>query len=453
MKASAGNVLMIVQNLPVPFDRRVWLEAQTLRDYGCDVSVICPKSARYHKSFERINDINIYRYKMPVDAHGVLSYFFEFTYAWLMTALLSLFIWFRHGFDVIQACNPPDTYFLLGAFYKLFGKKYVFDHHDLSPEMFTAKYNGSHPRLWRMLLWLEKMTMKTADVVMATNDSYKDVAVQRGGKQARDVFVLRTGPDMQRLRVMPKDKNLLYGKKHMVCYLGEMCPQDGVDYLLRAVEHIYYNRKNRDVQFVVMGGGPAMPEFQKMSQALGLQENVHFTGRVSDETLCRYLSSADVCVAPDPNTEWSNHSTMNKVLEYMAFGKPIVSFDLLETRVSAQHAATYIKSNDTTAFGDAVLDLLAHPYKRECMGRYGYNRIRSQLSWAHTHKALLLAYQNVLPGLMSPEETEHTLTDYILTRIQGLAIDSLLFEHATGAEHDFNPHAEFATWNLEANIG
>jgi len=411
MKGYAGKVLIIVQNLPVPFDRRVWLEAQTLRDNGYKVSVISPKSKEFTESHERIDDIAVYRYKMPVNAHGALSYFFEFAYAWLATALLSLKVLFREGFDIIQACNPPDTYFLLARFYKLFGKKFVFDHHDLSPEMFEAKYDKKGGLLHKMLLLLEKWTLKTADIVISTNESYKKVAMTRGGRADEDIFVVRTGPDMQRLRIMPPENSLKQGRKYMVAYLGEMCPQDGVDYLLRSIDHFINKIGRRDVQFTLIGGGPSMEDLKKMSEEMGLADHVAFTGRIPDEELCRYLSTADVCVDPDPYSEWADHSTMNKILEYMTFGKPIVSFDLTEARHSAQQAAVYVPPNNTEQFAAEMDKLLNDPAKREEMGKFGRRRVVDQLAWHHTHKALLRAYDKVTEFIVPVEEMPVFATD------------------------------------------
>jgi len=392
MKASAGKILIIVQNLPVPFDRRVWLEAQTLRDNGYCVSVICPNSKEYPKSFERIDDISIYRYKMPVEAKGVLSYFFEFAYAWLVTALLSIKVLLKDGFDIIQSCNPPDTYFLLGLFYKLFGKSFIFDHHDLAPEMYLVKYDKKGGLLYKTLLFLERLSLRAADIVLTTNESYKKITVSRARKNPDDVFVLRTGPDLNRLKPVPVVERLKNNRKYLVCYLGEMCPQDGVDYLLRSIDYIHNELGRNDVQFTLIGGGPAQPEFKKMSVEMGQAGFVHFTGRLPDDELCAYLSTADVCVDPDPLTEWSNYSTMNKVLEYMVFARPIICYDLVETKYSARDAAQYIKPNDTARFGEGISDLLDDPKRRKKMGLYGLQRVTEKLSWNFTHKALIEAY-------------------------------------------------------------
>jgi len=426
MKGYAGKVLIIVQNLPVPFDRRVWLEAKTLRDQGLKVSVICPTSKEFPLKYERIDGISVYRYKMPVEAEGVMSYFFEFAYAWLATAMLSLKVLLREGFDVIQACNPPDTYWVLGWLYRPLGKTFLFDHHDLSPEMFDAKYNGKASFLRRILEWLEKMTLRSARLVLSTNVSYKKVAITRGGVHPENVYVVRTGPDLQRLQLLPVENELKFGKEYMVCYLGEMCPQDGVDILLEAIDHFVRHLNRKDTHFVLVGGGPAMPSLRNLCKKMGLEDVVTFTGRVSDADLCRYLSSADVCVDPDPWSEWANHSTMNKILEYMTFGKPIVAFDLEEHKNSAGTAAVYVKPNDSAGFANAVSTLLDDESSRKKMGDVGYKRIRNELSWRHTRKALVKAYASLFPNMTQNVEKMPKVLEQLLEQAQTETYDILL---------------------------
>ena len=402
MKEYAGKILIIVQNLPVPFDRRVWLESKTLTAHGYKVSVISPKSSEYAKSREVIDDIAIYRYRIPFDAEGKLSYVAEFLYAWLATAWLSLRVLVREGFDVIQACNPPDTYFLLGLIYRLFGKVFVYDHHDLSPEMFQAKFSRRHRRLYRMLLALERMTFRTAKIVISTNDSYREVAIRRGGKKPQDVYVVRTGPDMKNLILRVPDAALKQGRRYLVCYLGEMCPQDGVDYLLRAIHHLSHHYRRQDVFFTLIGGGPAVPKLKELCTAMHLDDRVLFTGRLPDDQVCRYLSTADVCVDPDPWSEWADQSTMNKILEYMAFAKPIVAFDLKEARNTAQRAALFAKPNDVTMFSEKVNFLLNSPALRKEMGAFGRKRIIRELSWEYSIANLLAAYDRVFDKQAAP---------------------------------------------------
>jgi glycosyltransferase involved in cell wall biosynthesis len=396
--ASVGRVLIIVQNLPVPFDRRVWLEATTLNEAGYDVSIICPtgKKGEYQKWYEVINDIQIYRYPSPPEARNVFGYFFEFLYCWLLTAILSIKVWLRGKIDIIQACNPPDTFFLLALFYKLFGTKFIFDHHDLSPEMFLAKGGIKNGILYRALIWLERMTYKTADVVIVTNQSYKDIAVQRGGVDKEDIFIVRNGPDFDRLVLVNPELELKGGYPYLVCYLGEMCEQDGVDYLLKAIKFYTSEINRNDVKFVLMGGGPHIEALIKLKEDLDLNGFVDFTGRVSDHDLCRYLSTSDICVDPDPYSEWADKSTMNKIMEYMAFGKPIVSFNLRENRNSAQEAAEYATPNDIKEFALLIANLLDDPAKRHKMGNFGYERAHKVLAWEYSKLHLLTAYQKAM---------------------------------------------------------
>ncbi len=394
-KGYAGKILIIVENLPVPFDRRVWLEANTLTGEGYKVSVISPRGKNDPK-YEVLNGISLYRYPMPPPTKGFLSYLWEFTYCWLMTFFLSIKILFKEGFDVIHACNPPDTFFLLGAIYKLLGKKFVFDQHDLCPEVYQARFAAAKKSLLiKGLLLLEKLTYKTADLVIATNESYKKIAVERGKMKEEDIFVVRTGPDFQRFRRLKVEAALKRGRKYIVCYLGVMGPQDGVDYLLRSVKFITRTNGRDDILFVLIGAGDSFSDLKKMTVALGVQKNVLFTGRIPDEELIRYLSTADVCVGPDPKNELNDKSTMNKIMEYMAMAKPVVSFDLKEARFSAQDAALYARPNDTEDFANKILELLKDEKRRQQMGEYGRKRIEQELAWSHTEKKLIKAYERV----------------------------------------------------------
>ncbi len=398
MKACAGKrVLIIVQNLPVPFDRRVWLEATTLTRHGYHVSVISPRD-KGEPTYAVQEGVAMYRYRVPVTAQGLVGYVVEFAYCWLVTACLSLVVALREGFDVIHACNPPDTYFALAALYKLLGKKFVFDHHDLSPEMYQAKFMGRRGLLYRALLWLERMTFRTADVVLATNESHREIALRRGRVPEERIYIVRSGPDFARLRLVPPEPALKEGRKYLLAYLGEMCPQDGVDYLLRAARVLRDELAMRDVLLVLLGGGPALAQLREYAGALGLDGMVKFTGRVSDEDLCRYLATADVCVDPDPKTEWADRSTMNKILEYMTFAKPIVAFDLTEHRRSAGQAAVYARPNDERDFALQVKRLLMDEALRRRMGAIGRRRVVEELSWEHTSVNLLKAYRWLLSG-------------------------------------------------------
>lgn len=393
--ASAGRVLIIVENLTVPFDRRVWLEAQALKGAGYQVSVICPKGEGYTRSFEILEDIHIYRYPTPPPTKGTASYVWEFVYCWFATAWLSLRIHFGRGFDIIHACNPPDTFFALARFYKLFGKKFVYDQHDLCPELFLARF--SEPKAWihKALLMLEKLTYDTADVVLSTNESYKKTAVNRGRVPPDDVVVVRSAPDIKRFSPVQPIGELKAGATHLICYLGVMAPQDGVDYFVRSIDHIINTRKRDDVHFVLIGSGDSFQELKELTSSLGLSRWVEFTGRIPDCDVERYLSTASVCVSPDPKNDLNDSSTMNKILEYMALGRPIVAFDLKETRFSARDGALYAKANDFRDFGDKIIELLDDEPRRIDMGQRNIRRLREKLSWDNSRVCLLEAYQKL----------------------------------------------------------
>jgi len=387
-----------VQNFPVPPDTRVWLEARALTAAGYRTSVISPKGKGQTAAIDLIQGVHIYRYTPAPDTGTVAGFFFEYAWSFLATAWLVVKVFLTEGFDVLQVCNPPDIFFPLAWFLKPFGVKFVFDHHDLSPEMYLAKFGGRRDRLYRALLLLERLTFKASDYSIATNDSYRDVATTRGRMKPERVAVVRTGPDFERLVPTEPDRRLKRSRRFLVCYLGEMCRQDGVDYLLRAANVLCNEKGRRDVAFTFIGEGPAMPEFVEMSRRLGLSEVVHFTGRISDAELCRYLSTADVCVAPDPKTEWADKSTMNKVGEYMVFGKPIVAFDLLETRRTAAGAALYVRQTTPAALAAAVAKLLENPDLSHRMGRLGARRAKENLSWDVGKAALVDLYARMFAG-------------------------------------------------------
>jgi glycosyltransferase involved in cell wall biosynthesis len=398
--SAKGRVLMIVQDLPVPYDRRTWLEAMTLAEAGYTVSVICPKASGFTRSYERLDDIDIYRYRLPVEAYGAMGYIIEFAWCFLMTALLAVRIHlFGRGFDVIHSCNPPETYWLLALVCRLGRKRFLFDHHDLSPEMYEAKYQCKGGMLYRGLLWLEKMSFATAHTTIATNESYKDVACQRGQVEPERVFVVRSGPDTQRFRLMAPAPELKQGRRFVCSYLGKMCEQDGVDYLIRTIKILTEDRSRNDILFVLMGGGPAQPAIVQYAKELGVSEHCHFTGYLPDEEISRYLSTTDVAVDPDPKTSWSDKSTMNKIMEYMFFGCPIVAFDLKENRVSAQDSAVFVTPNSEGEMADVIEALLADEKRRRRMGEAGKKRVRSDLLWENSKPHLLDAYAHLFRGL------------------------------------------------------
>jgi glycosyltransferase involved in cell wall biosynthesis len=386
------RVLIIVENLPVPFDRRVWSEATTLRDAGHFVSVICPKAPGYQRSHEIIDGISIYRHPLPLEARGAAAYFVEYPAALFCEFLLSLKVWRRHGFDVIHACNPPDLIFLIGAFYKIFaGKKFVFDHHDANPEFYEAKF-GRRDFLWKLLRIAEKLTFKVADISIATNESYRRIAIERGGMRPERVFVVRSGPNLDRVKNLPPDSAWRRGRRFLVGYVGVISRSEGLDLLLSSISHIVHSRGRHDIQFVVAGSGPELEAVKQISKTMKLVDHITFTGRIDDVKLFTMLSTADVCLNPDRVTAMNNISTMNKIMEYMALCKPIVQFDLREGRVSALRASLYAKANDPVDFAEKVLELIDSPERRIRMGEYGRKRVEERLAWHHEQPKLLHAY-------------------------------------------------------------
>jgi glycosyltransferase involved in cell wall biosynthesis len=386
------RVLIIVENLPCPFDRRVWQEARTLTAAGYGVSVICPKGKGYEKSFEEIDGIAVYRHSMPFEANGAFGYFAEYTWALLAEFFLSLRVLFERGFDAIHACNPPDMIFLIGGFYKLFGKKFLFDHHDINPELYEAKF---HRRdiFYRLMVALERWTFRTSDVSIATNESYRKIALERGGRVSSKVFVVRSGPDLRRLKIVAPTPELKRGRRYLVGYVGVMGRQEGIDGLLQSIQYIVHTLKRADIQFGLVGGGTELEAMRALAEQLGVAPYVTFTGRVPDSELLAMLNTADVCVNPDVANEMNDKSTMNKIMEYMALGKPIVQYDLTEGRFSAQDASLYAKRNDPIDFADKVIRLLDDEPLRLKMGAMGLQRVRTTLSWEHEAPKLLAAYE------------------------------------------------------------
>jgi len=379
----------------VPPDTRVWLEARTLAEAGYHVSVISPKGKGWTRSIELIDGVGVFRYEPAPDTGTVSSFFLEYARSFAATTWLALKVLFTEGFDVLHVCNPPEVFFPLAWILKPLGVKFVFDHHDLSPEMYLAKFGTDRNGLYRALLLLERLTYAASDYSIATNDSYREIAVARGGMDPARVAVVRTGVDTRRLNPTEPDERLKRGRRFLVCYLGEMCRQDGVDYLVKAAHLIRRKMHRRDIAFTLLGAGPAMPELAALTERLGLSDDVHFTGFVDDAAVCRHLSTADVCVVPDPKTEWADKSTMNKVAEYMAFGKPMVAFDLCETRRTARDAALYVEEVSPRALAEGIVLLLENPDLRSKMGHIGYDRARRVLSWDVGKEVLLDLYARV----------------------------------------------------------
>jgi glycosyltransferase involved in cell wall biosynthesis len=388
------RVLIIVENLPVPFDRRVWSEATTLCAAGYQVSIISPKGRDAQLFHEVIDGVHIFRHPLPFEAKSGFGYLIEYLVALFWEFTLALWVYFTRGFDVIHACNPPDLIFFVGGFFKLFFRKqFLFDHHDINPELYEAKF-GRRGVLWKLMVYLERMTFAVADVSIATNQSYRQIAIERGGMEPGRVHVVRSGPSLARVMHMSPDVEWRNGRAFMVGYVGVIGSQEGLDLLMRAVRHVL-DKMRTDVQFVIVGDGPALGEIQTLARTLKIDPYVTFTGRVDDATLFTVLSTADVCVNPDRPNEMNDKSTMNKILEYMAMGKPIVQFDLLEGRFSARDASLYANNVDPCDFAEKILALLDDPVKRAQMGEFGRKRVQEELAWPYEAPKLLRAYEQV----------------------------------------------------------
>jgi len=390
-----NKVLIIVENMSVPFDPRVWKEASSLQKNGFEVTVLCPRTKGQEQGHEVIDGIHIYRHRLPQEGHGLFGYLLEYSCALFWEFLYSWWIYLRHGFHVIQACNPPDNIFLVALPFKLLGVKFIFDHHDASPELYLAKYNN-RGFLYKVQVWLEKMSYRSSDVVMTTNGSYRDLAITRGGLDPADVFIVRNGPDCESFKAVEPNPALKYNKPYLVGYVGTMSTQEGLDILLDVALHIK-SLGRRDVHFTCVGRGPGLAELQQMVKDKNLEDIVNFTGRVPFELLLEILSTADVCVNPDRPCEMNDISTMHKIMEYMAVGKPIVQFDLKEGKISAQQASLYANVQDQVAdFSAKILWLLENEDERKRMGEFGLARVQKELAWEYSVQNLLAAYNRAL---------------------------------------------------------
>ncbi len=393
------KILMLVENLPVPADPRVWKEATTLHEAGFQVCVICPKGAtKQQEPYVCIDGIHVYRYQLPATATSGSAYLKEYCIALVMSFWLSMKILFRHGFDVIHTANPPDIFFLLGWCYRLLGKKYIFDQHDLAPEMFQVKFKGRMRLLHRLLLLCEWCSYHVAHMVIVTNLSQKWNATDRGGCSPYKVTVVRNGPDLTHLQPVPPEPTLKRGRRYLLAYLGVMGIQDGVENALYALQRLVYQRGRQDVSLVLMGHGDHLPTLQTLAHELRLDDYVNFTGWVESKEITRYLSTADIGLCPDPQNGLNEYCTMLKTMEYMAMDKPVVAFDLNETRFSAQEAALYAPSANIADFTRKIETLLDDEQLRARLGACGRKRIETALSWEQNKEYLLNAYQMLFPA-------------------------------------------------------
>jgi glycosyltransferase involved in cell wall biosynthesis len=394
--ASPGRVLIVVENLPVPFDRRVWMEATSLVGAGYEVSVICPKGKGFEQDEEVVDGVSIYRHDLSIEGHSGRTYLLEYYSALRAQVALVRRLFRARRFDVIHICNPPDLMFTFALWYRVrHGARVIFDHHDINPELYEAKY-GKRDGFYYLLRLVERCTFLTAHVVITTGESYRAIALGRGGKRSEDVFIVRSGPDLSRFLPTEASPEYRLGRRYLVGYVGVMGPQEGLDYLLRAVRFVVHEMERTDVSFLLIGGGPARKDLEHLARDLKVSEYVQFAGRVSDEDLLKMLSSCDVCVNPDPYNPFNDASVMNKVLEYMALGRPVVQFDLTEGRRSAGAASAYAKRNDVVDLARTIVDVLDdEPWRLE-MGKEGRRRMEEELEWRRQIPHLLDAYEHAL---------------------------------------------------------
>lgn len=393
------RILMLVENCPYPRDVRVRNEAQTLVGAGYVVTVVAQmlKGQKFH---EIVDGVRVYRYPAAPELPSFAGFAFEYAYSYLMAACYSMWVLIRHGFDVIHAHNPPDIYGFIAVFYKiLFRKKFVFDHHDLTPEIFKAMFSGTgSSAVYRVLVLMERFSLKIADRVIATNESYKARQIELHGTAADKITIVRNGPDLKQFQLVAPDAELRVKAGTILGYAGTMGKQDGIDYLIRSLHHLVTDLGETDVYCVIMGSGSQQDNLKKLVQDLGLSKYVWFPGWVDVDTLIRYLCTADICLGPDPENSFNDHSTMIKLMEYMALAKPIVSFDLTESVYSAGDAAIYVANNDEMAFAEAIRHLIKNPDVRTTMGQTGYQRIHSKLAWKYSAENLLGMYASLLTG-------------------------------------------------------
>jgi glycosyltransferase involved in cell wall biosynthesis len=404
--ALPGKALIIVENNSVPFDRRVWREACALKQAGWHVSVICPKSPQDDRlmfadstagDYEVLDGIHIYRYSLEFADPGFAAYFREYATALISSTRLSLRVLREQGFDVMQVCNPPDLFFPLGAFCRLLGKGFIFDHHDLFPESVEYRFKGTTGRwMHRFALLFERLTFRVANTVISTNESYRRAAIERGNVRPDHVFVVRNGPELSFSSMVEPDLTLKNGRPYLACYLGIMGVEDGLEPMMEAIRLVAIEMKRQDIQFVLIGDGSMRHYALERVSEWNLDGQVLLPGRLPDEAVRRYLATADVCLSPDPYTPLNDLSTMNKIMDYMVFGKPTISFDLREARVSAGDSAVYVPCGDDRAFGEAIVNLVDDPQRRETMGVVGRQRIETELAWEHQEQHLLAAYAKAL---------------------------------------------------------
>jgi glycosyltransferase involved in cell wall biosynthesis len=392
----SNRILIIVQNLPVPFDRRVWLECRTLTRAGYQVAVVCPKG-KGDPSYQVIDGVQIYKYRPYSPGGGAATFFLEYAYSFAATLMLSLKAARTGRFGAVQSCNPPDIFWPIGLLFRLWhGSRFVFDHHDLCPETFESRFPDGPALLYRGLRFLERRTTRLADHVISTNESYRSLVMARDGVKPDRMTVVRTGPDPDKLKAAPAVPSLRRGRAHLAAYIGVMGPQDGVDVAINVADFVVNTLKRTDISFTLIGSGDSFDELVALRDRLELGDFVEFTGRAPDDAVRDILSTADIGLSPDPKNPLNDVSTMNKTMEYMAFGLPVLAFDLRETRTSAAEAGAYATPNDVEEMARLLVELIDDEPRRRSMGSAGRNRIEEKLAWCHQEPHYLSVYDRLL---------------------------------------------------------
>ena len=393
MKPKSGRrILMLLENCHYAQDPRVTSQAQTLQRHGYVVTVISPGDAT-EPATDHIDGVRVVRFRSPRQGQGIVGYLWEYGYTMLACWLLSLKVLMRGGFDVIHAHNPPDTFVLIAAFYKLFGKRFIFDIHDLSPELYLARFQREKAGLMvRILLWFEWLSCRFANHVIVTNESYKRVVIERNGLPQSGISVVRNGPDLDRIYRVPPDAEVREQAGLIISCVGTIGPQDGFDHLIRAMSHLVHQEERTDIYCLILGTGAALPAVKELTTECGLDEYVRFTGYATAEPLRRYLSSTDIFVDPAPENTYNDHSTTIKIMEYMAMERPVVAYDLTEHRVSAEESALYAQPNESKDLARQILTLMDDPQLRREMGARGRRRVEDALAWTHQEANLIDAY-------------------------------------------------------------
>lgn len=400
------RVLMLLENNGYPQDPRVRHEAQALVEAGYQISIICPVRSSSPLR-EKIDDVSVYRFPSPPEAAGMLGYLVEYGYSMLAAFFLSVVVYFSEGFDIVHAHNPPDTFVMIALFYKLFNKKFVFDHHDLSPEMYFARFDGKGNQwVYRTLRFFEWLSCRVADRVITTNQSYKQLEMLRCGVPETKITIVRNGPNLQRLQPVPAAIELQRAGKTTLCYVGEMGFHDGVDYLLRTLHKLVYDFGRTDLYCILVGDGDAWLSLRNLASELKLDHYLHFVGRVQADKVAYYLSAADICVAPEPSNDYNDRSTMIKIAEYMAMGKAIAAFDLPEHRVTAGDAALYATANNESSFAQNLMQLMDNPSMRAQMGKTGRERVETMLAWPYQARNLVKLYDELSPQALHAQPIE-----------------------------------------------